>query len=164
MKKNHLLVGGYAKMIHLWPRDIFFYRGPYPDKEVVLLYNFDFTSTPFFRKYIFFFKVGCAFSSKWKEQSWYTNMKKCWSIGSMAGWQSGRDVSFGCHGSNPGSSIFHFSLFLPYEGTPPSTKSQNWPSDLDRDRKLRYRCICPTNYTKLLELSSKSKLLNNIGW
>ena len=25
----------------------------YTDKEVVLLYNFDFTSTPFFRKYIF---------------------------------------------------------------------------------------------------------------
>ena len=61
MEENHLLGGVYAKMIHLWPRDVFFLPRAYTDKEVVLLYNFDFTLPPFFRKYIFFQSRMCFF-------------------------------------------------------------------------------------------------------
>ena len=121
MEENHLLWGLYTKMIHLWPRDIFFYWGPYTDKEVALLYNFDFSSTPFFRKYIFFQSRMC-FCSKSKEQFLNTNMEKSRATGSVVSKQVGKDVSFDCHGSNLGSPICHFSPFLPHEGTPPSTK------------------------------------------
>ena len=62
--------------------------------------------------------------------------------------------------------IFSFSSFSPYVGAPPSTETE---LTLTRDRidqftstetdRPRYRCICLENYTKLLGVIFKIKVI-----